>query len=77
MVWLIDILGEVFLAAVPLAFLVGLIISLVQYKKCPPENTEERKKHKLAAKVYGIILGVMVLSAAALMIFLAAAITHM
>lgn len=77
MVWLIDILGEVFLAAIPLAVLVGLIISLIQYKKCPPENTAERKKYKLAAKIYGIVMGVMVLSAAALMIFLAAAITHM
>lgn len=75
--YIVSVLYELLLAAVPLAILAGFIISLVKYAKCPPENTEERKKHKLAAKVYGIILGVMVLSAAALMIFLAAAITHM
>lgn len=72
-----DILSFLMFAVVPLAILVGFIISLVQYKKCPPENAEERKRHWLAVKVYGTILGVMVLSAAALMIFLAAAITHM
>lgn len=70
-------LGELLFAAVPLAILVGFIISLVRYKKCPPENVQERKKYKIAAIVFGIILGIMVLAFAALMILLAAAVAYM
>lgn len=70
-------LGELLLAAVPLAILVGFIISLVKYKKCPPENERERKKYKLAAKIYGIIFGVMVIAFIVLMMLLAAAVAYM
>ena len=74
---IIDILGELLLAAVPLAILVGFIISFVRYKKCPPEKTQERKQYKLAAKFYGTVFGVMFLSAAVLIIFLVAVVAYM
>ncbi len=70
-------LGGILLAAVPLAVLVGFIISLVRYKKCPPEKTWEREQYKLAAKFYGTVFGVMFLSADALIMFLAAAVDYM
>ncbi len=67
---IIDRIGELLLAAVPLAILVGFIISLVQYKKCPPENLQERKKYKLAAVILGIVIVIMVLAAVALIIWI-------
>lgn len=75
-----DILGILFdllLAAVPLGVFIGLIVSIVKFKKCPKENAGERKGYKTAAIVLGIVLGIMVLAAASLWIFLSIAITHM
>lgn len=74
---LFDILSFLLLEVVPLAVLVGLIVSLVKFVKCPKEDTEKRKKYKIAAIVFGIILGIMVLAFFVLMLLLAAAITHM
>lgn len=67
---IIDRLGKLLFAAVPLAIFVGFIISLVQYKKCPSENVQERKKYKLAAVILGIVIVIMVLAAVAFMIWI-------
>lgn len=72
-----DIMSFLLLEVVPLAVLVGLIVSIVKFVKCPKENTEKRKKYKTAAIVFGIILGIMVIAFFVLMLLLAAAITHM
>ena len=75
--YIVSMLYELTLAAVPLAVLVGFIVSLVKFVKCPREDTETRKKYKTAAIIYGTIFGVMVLAFFVLMLLLAAAITHM
>lgn len=72
-----DIMSFLLLEVVPLAVLVGLIVSLVKFVKCPKEDTEKRKKYKIAAIVCGIILGIMVIAFFVIMLLLAAAITHM
>lgn len=72
-----DILIFSLLSLVPLAIIVGFIISVVKYKKCPKENSDERKGYKLAAVILGIVLGVMVLTVALLMLLLAAAVANM
>ncbi len=69
--------GGILLVAVPLAVLVGFIVSLVKFIKCPKENTAERKSCKTAAIVFGIILGIMVLAFLVLMLLLAAAVAYM
>lgn len=74
---LFDILIFSLLALVPLAVLVGFIVSLVKYIKCPKENADERKGYKFAAIILGIVFGIMVLAFFVLMLLLAAAITHM
>lgn len=77
MVFIMDIIGDLLLAAVPLAVLICFIVFLVKFIRCPKENTERRKKYKTVAIVLGVILGVMVLAFAALMLFLAAAVMYM
>ena len=72
-----DILIFLLLSLVPFAIIVGFIISVVKYKRCPKENFDERKGYKYAAVITGIIFGVMVLTVAALIIFLAAAVAYM
>lgn len=74
---LFDILSFLLLEVVPLAVLIGFIVSLVKFIKCPKEDTEKRKKYKIVATVLGIIFGIMVLAFFVLMLLLAAAITHM
>lgn len=74
---LFDILIFSLLALVPLAVLVGFIVSLVKFIKCPKENADERKGYKFAAIILGIVFGIMVLAFFVLMLLLAAAITHM
>ena len=74
---LFDILSFLLLEVVPLAVLVGFIVSLVKFIKCSKEDTEKRKKYKTAAIVFGIILVIMVIAFFVLMLLLAAAITHM
>lgn len=72
-----DILIFSLLALVPLAVLVGFIVSLVKFIKCPKENADERKGYKFAAIILGIVFGIMVLAVAALIIMLAAAVMYM
>ena len=72
-----DILISLLLSLVPLAVIVGFIISVVKYKRCPKENSDERKGYKFAAVILGIVFGVMVLTVVALILFLAAAVAYM
>lgn len=72
-----DILIFSLLALVPIAVLVGFIVSLVKYIKCPKENEDERKGYKFAAIILGIVFGIMVIAVAALIIMLAAAVMYM
>lgn len=75
-----DVLGILFyllLAAVPLAVLVGFIVSLVKFIKCPKENSGERKGYKFAAIILGTVFGIMVIAVVALIIMLAAAVMYM
>lgn len=74
---LFEILLDLFLAVVPLAVLVGFIISLVKFIKCPKENADERKGYKFAAIILGIVLGIMVLAVVVLIIMLTAAVMYM
>lgn len=74
---LFDILIFSLLALVPLAVLVGFIVSLVKYIKCPKENADERKGYKFAAIILGIVFGIMVIVVIALIIMLAAAVMYM
>lgn len=77
MLLIMDILGDLLLAAVPLAVLICFIVFLVQFIKCPKEDTERRKKYKTVTIVLGIILGVIVFAFLALMLLLAAAVMYM
>ena len=61
----------------PLAAVVGLIIAIVKYKKCPKENLEERKGYKLAAVILGIVIVIMVLAVVSLMLLTASIIANM
>lgn len=72
-----DILIFSLLALVPLAVLVGFIVSLVKFIKCPKENADERKGYKFAAIILGIVFGIMVFAVVALIIMLAAAVMYM
>ena len=72
-----DILIFSLLALVPLAVLVGFIVSLVKFIKCPKENADERKGYKFAAIILGIVFGIMVIVVIALIIMLAAAVMYM
>lgn len=60
---------SVFLIPVlPIVIIVGFIVSLVKYKKCPHENTEERKGYGLTALVLGIVFATMVATIAVVLI---------
>ena len=72
-----DVLIFLLLSLVPLAVIVGFIISVVKYKRCPKENSDERKGYKFAAVILGIIFGVMVLTVALLILLLVAAVAYM
>ena len=56
------------LALIPLVAVVGLIIAIVKYKKCPEENSGERRSYKFAAVILGIVIVTMVLSVGVFMI---------
>ena len=72
-----DILIFSILSLVPLAVIVGFIISVVKYKRCPKENFDERKGYKFAAVILGVVFGVMVLTVALMILLLAAAVAYM
>lgn len=60
---------SVFLIPVlPIVIMVGFIVSVVKYKKCPHENTEERKGYLLAAVVLGIVFATMLAAVAVVLI---------
>ena len=61
----------------PIVVIVGFIVSLVKYKKCPHENTEERKGYLLAAVVLGIVFATMLAAVAVVLIQTGGNITFM
>ena len=61
----------------PLAAVVGLIIAIVKYKKCPKENSDERKGYKFAAVILGIVIVIMVLAVVSLTLLTASIIANM
>lgn len=52
----------------PIVIIVGFIVSFVKYKKCPHENTEERKGYLLASVVLGIVFATMLAAVAVVLI---------
>lgn len=52
----------------PIVVIVGFIVSLVKYKKCPRENKEERNGYLIAALVLGIVFATMVATIAVVLI---------
>lgn len=74
MIALISFVGILLLLALflipflPIVIIVGFIVSLVKYKKCPRENKEERKGYLLAALVLGIVFATMAATIAVVLI---------
>ena len=52
----------------PIVIIVGFIVSFAKYKKCPRENTEERRGYLLTAVVLGIVFATMLATVAVLLI---------
>ncbi len=70
-------LGIILFIGVPVAVIVGFIINLIKFLRCPAENSDDRKSYKTAAIVFAVILGIIFLAVAALFILLISSIAYM
>lgn len=64
------ILVPVLVFGVPLAVIVGLLVSIFNYISCSADETEKRRKYKKAITVFGILFGVMAAAVAVLIYYL-------
>ena len=64
------ILVPLLVFGVPIAVIVGLLVSIFSYICCSADETEKRRKYKKAIIIFGILFGVMAAAVAVLIYYL-------
>ncbi len=64
------LLVPVLVFGVPLAIIVGLLVSIFNYISCSADETEQRRKNKKAIIIFAILFGVMAAAVGVLIYYL-------
>lgn len=64
------ILVPMLVFGVPIAVIVGLLVSIFSYISCSADETEKRKKYKKAIVIFAILFGVMAVAVGVLIYYL-------